>query len=124
MSTLQTLLKKNPWPSLRFHHHLSGVEDTAELSLFLSCHLLPFPPTNPPTPSPPSPRVLPTRVEPVSPSACNHGIGPQLSRQAANDIILHHGCVCTCVCRDIQIMCHSDQRCHFLTQQFQALSQF
>lgn len=43
-----------------------------------------------PLPSLPPPRlplVLPAHVEPVSRSAWDHGAGPRLSGQAANDII-------------------------------------
>lgn len=53
----------------------------------LSCHLLSLSP-------PRLPVILSARVEPVSRSACDHGAGPPLSGQAANDIILHHEYVC------------------------------
>lgn len=52
-----------------------------------SCPLLPLPRLR-------LPLVLPARVEPVSCSVCDHGAGPRLSGQAANDIILHRGYVC------------------------------
>lgn len=90
MTALETPRCRDIWQPLRSEHHSSCSRGHCRVvSRLHSCRLLPLC----------LPLVSsPTRVEPVSLSACEHGASPWLGGRVTDDIIPTHGCGSVCEC--------------------------